>query len=92
MKIESLGQTARYWVGQDKQERYMWKRTGKRFSLTRARGHDGRIREVLQEDSCSIMYKVYDYVIYVTERRKPRCCELPAVYIHIHISKLSHTD
>jgi hypothetical protein len=35
-------------VGQDKQRRYMRKRTGKRFSLTQGQGHDERIREVLQ--------------------------------------------
>ncbi len=39
--------------------RYMWKRAGKRFSLTQRRGHDGRICEVLQESSRSRMYKVY---------------------------------
>ncbi len=45
----------------------------------RGRAHDGRIREVLQEDSRSSMYKVYDFVIYVREKKKPRCRELPAV-------------
>jgi hypothetical protein len=79
VKHESLGQTARYWVGQDKQGRYMWKKTGKRFSLTRGRGHDGHIHEVLQEDNRSSMYKVYDYVIHVREKERPRCRELPAV-------------
>ncbi len=53
MTHESLEQTARYWVGQDKQERYIWKGTSKRLSLTRERGHDGRIHEVPQEDSRS---------------------------------------
>ncbi len=57
MKHESMEQTARYWVGQDKQERYMWKGTLKRFSLTQERGHDGRIREVLQEDAVSAIKK-----------------------------------
>jgi hypothetical protein len=80
VKHESLGQTARYWVGQGKQGRYIWKRNGKRFSLTRGRGHDGRIREVLQESSCSSMYKVYDNVIYMRKKEKLRCCELPALY------------
>ncbi len=65
MKYELLEQTARYWVNQDKQSRYMWKRTSKSLSLTRERGHDGHIREVPHEDSHSRMYKVYDYVIYV---------------------------
>jgi hypothetical protein len=65
--------------GQDKQGRYMWKRPGKRFSLTQERGHDGRISEVLQEDSHSSMYKVHDYII-VLGRRKLNCHELSAVY------------
>ncbi len=30
MKQESSEQTARYWVGQDKQEKYKWKKAGKR--------------------------------------------------------------
>ncbi len=47
----------------------MWKRTGKRFSLTRGQGHGGRIREVPQEDSRSSMYKVYDYVICIEEKK-----------------------
>ncbi len=56
----------------------MWKRTGKRFSLTRERSHNGRIREMLQEDSCSSMYKVYDYMIHVREK-KIELCKLLAV-------------
>ncbi len=76
VKYESLEQTARYWVDQDKQERYMWKRAGKRFSLTLERGHEGRIREVLQEDSHSSMYKVYDCIIMPEEN----CHELSMVY------------
>ncbi len=63
MKNELLEQTARYWVGQDKQRRYIWKRDGKRLNLTRGRGQDGHIREVLHESSRSSMYKVYDNVI-----------------------------
>jgi hypothetical protein len=38
VKHESLEQTARYWVGQDKQGRYMRERISKRFSLTHLRG------------------------------------------------------
>ncbi len=76
MKHESLEQTARYWVSQDKQERYMWKGTGKRFSLTRERGHDGRIRKVVQEDSFSSMYNAYDYMIVSGKN----CHQLSAVY------------
>jgi hypothetical protein len=60
VKHESLEQTPRYWVSQDKEGRYTWKRTGKRFSLPRGPGYDGHVREVLQEDSPSNMYKVYD--------------------------------
>ncbi len=70
MKHESLEQTARYWVGQDKQGRYMWNRAGKRFSLARGRGHGRRIREVLQEDSRSSMYKVYDNVTYAKMKKE----------------------
>jgi hypothetical protein len=73
VKHELLGQTVRYWVGQDKQARYMWKRAGKRFSLTRGQGYDRRIREVLQESSGSSMYKVYENVTYV---RKEKLTEL----------------
>ncbi len=56
-KYELLEQTARYWVGQSKQE-YTWgKRTSKRHSLTLDQGHEGHIREVLQEDGHSRMYR-----------------------------------
>jgi hypothetical protein len=55
----------------------MWKRAGKRLSLTLERGHDGRFREVFQEDSCSSsMYKVYDCM----DVSKENCHELFAVY------------
>ncbi len=64
-----MKQTARNWVGQDKQGRYMWKRTSKRFSLMRGQGHDGRICEVPQEDSPSSMYKGYDNVICIEEKK-----------------------
>jgi hypothetical protein len=69
VKHESMEQTAKYWVGQDEQGRYMWKRPGKRFSLTQGQGHDRHICEVLQEDSRSSMYKVYDYVICIRKKR-----------------------
>jgi hypothetical protein len=69
VKHESLGQTARYWLGQDKQGRYMRRKAGKRFSLTRGQGHDGHIHEVLQESSRSSMYKLYDNVICVKEKK-----------------------
>jgi hypothetical protein len=74
VKHELLEQTARYWVGQDKQGRYMWKRSGQSFSLNRERGHDGCIREVLQEDSRSSMYKVNDYII-VLEKVDMSCSQ-----------------
>ncbi len=57
-------------MGQDKQGRYMWKRAGKEFSLARGQGHDGCIREVLQEDSRSSMYKVYDNVTYAGKKKE----------------------
>jgi hypothetical protein len=69
VKHEPVGQTGRYWVGQDKQEWYMWKRANKRFSLTRGRGHDKRIREVLQEESRSSMYRIYDDITYVEQEK-----------------------
>jgi hypothetical protein len=58
VKHELLGQTARYLVGQNKQEEYLWKSASKRLSLTLDCGHEGRICEVLQEDGCSSMYRV----------------------------------
>jgi hypothetical protein len=59
VKLEIVGQTTRYWVGQDKQEWYMWEKVGMRFSLIQGRGHGGHIRSVIQEDSRSSMYGVY---------------------------------
>jgi hypothetical protein len=35
------------------------------LSLSPERGHEGRIREVLQEDPCSSMYSKYVYVVVV---------------------------
>jgi hypothetical protein len=67
VKHESLEKTARYRVGQDKQGRYMTERISKRFSLTREQDHEGRICEVLHEDSCSSIYYIYDNVICVKE-------------------------
>jgi hypothetical protein len=42
-----------WWAMTNKKDMYMWKGTGKRFSLTQERGHDILIRKVLQEDSRS---------------------------------------
>ncbi len=58
VKHEPLEQTARYWMDQSKQETYLGKTTSKRLSLTLDRGNEGRIREVLQEDDCSSMYRI----------------------------------
>jgi hypothetical protein len=58
VKPDPLGQTARYWMGQGKQEVHLERKTGRRFSLRLNRGHEERIREVLQEDGCSSMYKL----------------------------------
>jgi hypothetical protein len=66
VKHETLEQTARYWVGQDKQGRYMCKVAGKRFTL----GHAEHIHEVLQEDSRSNIYKVYDSVTYAKKKKE----------------------
>jgi hypothetical protein len=64
VKHESLEQTEDTgWARTNKKDTYMWKRTGKRFSLTQKQGHDGHIREVQQEDSRSSMYKVYNCMI-----------------------------
>ncbi len=52
------------------------KRASKRFRLTLEWGPDRRIRKVLQEDGCSIMYKVYDCIVVPKEN----CHELSAVY------------
>ncbi len=49
---------------------YMWKRAGKRSSLAQGQDHDRHIREVLQENSRSSMYKVYDNVTFAKKRRK----------------------
>jgi hypothetical protein len=81
VKHETVGQTARYWVGQDKQEGYMWKRAGMRFSQIRGQGHVRRIREVLQEDSCLSMYRVYDNVTYAKKKRELKCHMLLALYL-----------
>ncbi len=52
-----LEQTARYWVGQSNQEYTQGKGSGKRFCLTLDQGHEGSLREELQKDSRSSMYK-----------------------------------
>ncbi len=56
VKRDPLGHTARYWMGHSKQEIHSERETRRRLSLSLDRGHEGRIREVLQEDGCSSMY------------------------------------
>jgi hypothetical protein len=75
VKCGPLEQTARYRVGQSKQE-YTWgKRSSKRFSLTLDRGHEGHIHKVLQEEGCSSMYK--DIAMnYPHEKNLPGLCVL----------------
>jgi hypothetical protein len=57
VKPDRLGQKARYWMGQSKQEIHLERETRRRLGLRLDRGHEGRICEVLQEDGCSSMYK-----------------------------------
>jgi hypothetical protein len=59
----------------------MWKRAGKRSSLAWERGHEEPIREELQEDSRSSMYKVFENITYVKRRKKTECHELPILYL-----------
>jgi hypothetical protein len=56
-KHEPLEQIARHLVGQSKQEYTRGKRASKKLSLPLDRGHERRIREVLQEDGRSSMYR-----------------------------------
>ncbi len=58
VKSDPLEHTARYWMGQDKQEAHLERETSRRLCLSLDRGHEGRIREVLQEDGCSSMYEL----------------------------------
>ncbi len=47
VKPDTLEQTARYWMGQGKQEANLERETSRRLSLSLDRGHEGRIREML---------------------------------------------
>jgi hypothetical protein len=67
VKHESLEQTARYWVGQDKQEGICGREQAMQSNLRTS--HDRRICELLQESSRSSMYKVYDNVIYAKDKK-----------------------
>jgi hypothetical protein len=63
VKFNPLEQTARYWMGQGKQGMHLERETSRRLSLSLDRCHEGRIREVLQEDSCLSMYELlYNHV------------------------------
>jgi hypothetical protein len=66
VKFDPLEQTARYWTGHGKQEAHLERETSRRLSLSLDRGHEGRIREMLQEDGCSSMYKLYSCVLACT--------------------------
>ncbi len=65
-KSDPLGQTARYWRDHSKQVLHSEKETRRRRSLSLDRGHEGRIREVLQEDGCSSMYKSQSCILTCT--------------------------
>jgi hypothetical protein len=58
VKPDMLEQTSRYWVGQGKQGIHLRRRAKGRLSLSLDQGHEGSIRAVIQEDSCSSMYKL----------------------------------
>jgi hypothetical protein len=58
VKSDPLEQTARYWMGQDKQEAHLEWDTSRRVSLSLDQGHEEHIRQKLQEDGCSSMYIV----------------------------------
>jgi hypothetical protein len=58
VKSDPLERTARYWMGQDKQEAHLETETSRRLCLSLDQGHEGHIHEVLQEDGCSRMYKL----------------------------------
>ncbi len=53
VKPDPLGQTARYWVTWQ-QEIHLERETRRRLSLSLDRGHEGRIREVLQEEGVQV--------------------------------------
>ncbi len=58
VKSDPLEQTARHWMGPGKQEVHLERETSGRLSLSLDPGHEGCIREVLQEDGCSRMYEL----------------------------------
>jgi hypothetical protein len=65
VKPDPLRQTARCWVGYSKQEIRLEGETRTRLSLSLDRGHEGHIREVIQEDGCSSMYRSQSCVFYL---------------------------
>ncbi len=59
VKLDPLELTARCLVGQSKQGIYFGNISNRRLSLSSLdRGHEGRIRKVLQEEGRSSMYKI----------------------------------
>jgi hypothetical protein len=61
-------------------EETIWKRFGKRLSLTRGRGQDGHLRGA-SRDSRSSMYKVYIDVIHM-KRKDWDVVNTCAIHIH----------
>ncbi len=88
-KLEPLEQTARYWVGQSKQEIYLGERTSQRGSLTLDRGHEGRICQVLQEDGRSSIKYVQNYnrmIAHIKKISMSFCNMLPVCYYDYFLS------
>ncbi len=56
-KIQSVGVNSKRLGDTWQQEIHSERETRRRLSLSLDRGHEGRIREVLQEDDCSSIYK-----------------------------------
>ncbi len=57
-ETRSVGTNSKMLGGRDEQGIYLGGRTSRRLSLSLERGHEGRNREVLQEDGSSSMYKL----------------------------------
>jgi hypothetical protein len=58
LKHEPLEANSKILGGPRQKRRMLIEESGKSLSLTLDRGHEGRIREVLQEDGHSSMYKL----------------------------------
>ncbi len=70
-----VGTNTRYWVGQNKQERNMWKGTGKRFSLTKNEAMTNVFEKCFKKIAAQVCTK---YMI--TWLCQENCRELSAVY------------